>query len=316
MASASNDGVRLWDLAFAREIAFLPIGQSKSAVFHSDGKSLITTGSSGLHRWLIQPDPETTIGGMRIGPPLALGPPAGLGRTSLRRNGRILAAIYAGQACLLNAVGPAKIVLLDGQLGFETITISPDGNWVAAGTWAPGQVSGTVRVWDVRSRKCVTDLRVEGRSDVAFSPDGRWLVTGTEHEYRFWRVVSWKPGHRIPRDRGAAVRSPMAFTADGRLLAITRSAQRVELVDTQTARELATLEAPSPQMVSWLGFSPDGSQLAAATENHVIQLWDLRLIRKQLAAMGLDWNTPPYPPAGKSHARKLLRARVLPGELQ
>jgi WD40 repeat protein len=108
----------------------------------------------------------------------------------------------------------------------------------------------------------------------------------------------------------------MAFTADGRLLVITRSAQRVELVDTQTARELATLEAPSPQMVSWLGFSPDGSQLAAATENHVIQLWDLRLIRKQLAAMGLDWNTPPYPPAGKSHARKLLRARVLPGELQ
>lgn len=27
------------------------------------------------------------------------------------------------------------------------------------------------------------------------------------------------------------------------------------------------------------------------------QLWDLRLIRTQLAAMKLDWNLPSYPPA-------------------
>ncbi len=37
-------------------------------------------------------------------------------------------------------------------------------------------------------------------------------------------------------------------------------------------------------------FSPDGGQLAVATHNHAIQLWDLRLIRRQLQEMDLDWD--------------------------
>jgi WD40 repeat protein len=44
-------------------------------------------------------------------------------------------------------------------------------------------------------------------------------------------------------------------------------------------------------------FSPDGSQLAAAQANKQVQLWDLRLIRQELAQMNLDWDMPPYPPA-------------------
>src|SRR5262249_31160355 len=45
--------------------------------------------------------------------------------------------------------------------------------------------------------------------------------------------------------------------------------------------------------------------------NHIIQVWDLRQIRQQLAAMGLDWDLPPYPPAAKTDAPGPLHARVL-----
>jgi tetratricopeptide (TPR) repeat protein len=33
-----------------------------------------------------------------------------------------------------------------------------------------------------------------------------------------------------------------------------------------------------------------------ATTGRAIQVWDLRAVRRQLAAMGLDWEMPPYPP--------------------
>src|SRR5262249_11884869 len=51
LASASHDGVRLWDLAFNKEIALLPVGPSHSVLFLPDGTSLIAFGPSGLWRW-------------------------------------------------------------------------------------------------------------------------------------------------------------------------------------------------------------------------------------------------------------------------
>jgi WD40 repeat protein len=67
----------------------------------------------------------------------------------------------------------------------------------------------------------------------------------------------------------------------------------VQLIDPSRGQELATLEAPDAQAVTALCFSPDGSRLAVARGDigsHVIQLWDLRLVRRQLRAMRLDWN--------------------------
>jgi WD40 repeat protein len=63
--------------------------------------------------------------------------------------------------------------------------------------------------------------------------------------------------------------------------------------------------------VSALAFSPSGTQLAVATEGHVIQLWDLRRLRQQLAALKLDWDQPPFPPSPEALAASPLRVKVL-----
>jgi WD40 repeat protein len=309
MASAGNDGVRLWDLAFSREITSLPVGPSESVLFDPDGKSLITAGSSGPQRWPIRPDSETTAGAMRIGPPQALGRAAGLGRVCQSRDGRILGVIQADGLKALDE-GSADHRSFEGQPGLRTVAISPDGKWIA--TSALSQGLPRVTVWNVQLRKRVSEL--PGQNNAAFSPDGKWLVTSTEKEYRFWDVGSWRRGQGIPRYGEGALRGCMAFTRDGRILAVTYSNVALKLIDLKTAREVATLEAPDPQIVSWLCFSPDGARLAAATETHVIQLWDLRLIRRQLAAMGLDWKLSPYPPVIGSPAQKPLSATVSPGD--
>jgi WD40 repeat protein len=73
------------------------------------------------------------------------------------------------------------------------------------------------------------------------------------------------------------------------MAAIARSSQLAQLIDFPSGRELASLEAPNPQLLTAFCFSPDGSRLAAAGRSGLIYLWDLRLIRRQLKAMGLNW---------------------------
>ena len=68
---------------------------------------------------------------------------------------------------------------------------------------------------------------------------------------------------------------------------------------------------------SWTGFgtfslaipniphfgTPDGAELIAlGVESQALHVWDLRLIREQLAPMGLDWGAPAYPPPGPAAA--------------
>ena len=139
--------------------------------------------------------------------------------------------------------------------------------------------------------------------------DDKWLVSGANGIYRSWEVGTWEH-----RDTPGAFPYLMAFSDDGETMAVTPSATAVRLLDPKSGRTLAELEAPNPQMVSWLCFTPDGSRLAVACSTHLIQLWDLRRIRRQLAAMELDWNSRSLPSADVD-AREPIQVEVDQGML-
>jgi tetratricopeptide (TPR) repeat protein len=88
------------------------------------------------------------------------------------------------------------------------------------------------------------------------------------------------------------------------LLAVQDADKVLRLVEVETNRTVARLESPDSCDVGWATFSPDGSRLAAITqEGPAVHVWDLRAIRKRLAALRLDWDAPPYlvaDPAGPS----------------
>src|SRR5262249_40822881 len=147
-----------------------------------------------------------------------------------------------------------------------------------------------VKVWNAQTGKLAHELDLgesdDGTALPAFSPDGNWLVTGTFADYRIWEVDSWQQKHVLPRENPGNTIGLIIFSPDSKVLAILHNMTEVRLVDPTTGRYFAQLPtAGGPHC-----FSPDGSQLVTyCGPDGSFQVWDLRLIRKQLKEMDLDW---------------------------
>ena len=94
-----------------------------------------------------------------------------------------------------------------------------------------------------------------------------------------------------PRESAAAQYSPIAVSPDGTLLAVTLRPRVISLLSPATGEENTRLEAPAPLFISALAFSRDGRQLAASSENGVMQIWNLAEARRGLRNLGLDWDS-------------------------
>jgi WD40 repeat protein len=177
--------------------------------------------------------------------------------------------------------------------GAYFVAVSPDGRWTATGT----HDTVPVKVWETQSGRLVKELPLGGSSShLAFSPDGRWLATDCGGR-RLWAVGSWEQ-HVLP-DGEPLFRA--IFSPDGRILAGETYHGIVCLTDPETGKEYARLEDPNQDRANWITFAPDGSLLLTVChDGQALHVWDLRSLRDQLAGRGLDWDLPPYPPAGEA----------------
>jgi serine/threonine protein kinase/WD40 repeat protein len=313
LAVATNNGVEFRDLAAGPVRAFLPVGYTQASVFHPSGRELITCGAAGVHAWPLRGDGQS----LRIGPPRRLARGSFV-QCALDGQGRRLAVLETrrGQGQILDLENPSAKGIAFRHAGANFVTVSPDGRWVVSAPWG----GDGVRVWEAHSGRFVRQLLPEQESASAlFSPDGRWLVTGTWDGIDLWDVTSWRRVWRVSREREATGMGRMAFSSDGKVLALGWARGAVQLVDPATGRPFARLQAPPSDWLSCFRFTPDGSRLVAlasvGTAQQALRVWNLRRIRERLREIRLDWDLPPYPPAAAPAGAEPVRVELDLGEL-
>jgi serine/threonine protein kinase/WD40 repeat protein len=288
LACATLDGFGLWDLATGGTLALIPSGRINSFVFEPSG-ALLTLSYAGLSRWPIGKG-LNIAGELSIGPPESLPLPGG-SDLAQSRDGRVIATCdrsvsvqerFAG-GWILRVDRPTETIRLDAGADISFIAVSPDGRWIVTATFGPG----SAKIWDARDGRLVKKLANWGLAFPRFSPDGRWLATSLDGG-RLFAVGTWEPGTRVG--------SGAVFTPDSKLTAVP-TANGIRLMDTANGREVAVLEDPSRDSIDHALFTPDGTKLITVNFTKGIHVWDLRLIRRELQDLGLDWDWPEFPPA-------------------
>jgi WD40 repeat protein len=292
LANACKLGVQFWETATGRGAGRLNEPSCRSVRFAADGSSVFTSGVGGLARWTVRLGESNNYSTLQVGAREALPFGSPLMQVTLSANGEMLAVVsrekHQAQVCALTNWNQPLSIRPHPNAQF--VALSPEARWVATGPWGEKEV----KVWDARSGAMLRQLPAGPNATVEFSSDGQWLVTAGE-EYRLWKAGSWEPGPALVSLRKNAPIGYAAFSPDSRTLAIVQGSRELHLhlLDAAGARPLAVLESPSQSVLAVPRFSPDGTLLAAAGANGEVFVWNLKLIRRELSTLQLDWPDTP-----------------------
>ena len=289
LAAAMGDGFGFWDVRTGNQVARQVWPRGSAGVWFERSGALLVHGHGGLTRW---PARGVAPGVWRFGPPEPLAPPVtssrGAGDFAASLDGSVVVRGDVPASTVWRRDRPVAPVALSPHREVRHVEVSPDGRWVTT----MGIGTEHVKVWDAGTGRLAREFS-EATGPPQFSPDGRWLAA-YDGRLRFWEVGTWRPITPGARDIAEGSRA-VTFSPDGRLVAL--AGNDVRLLDPTTGHGVARLEGPARDQYRSLAFSPDGTMLAGAADYQSIHIWDLRAVRRELSAIGLDWDLPPYPPA-------------------
>lgn len=170
-------------------------------------------------------------------------------------SGRLLVTLSEGRGAAVKRMFAKALDDRHSATIFSSLSWSPDGTRVAAGTSEMGKLA---IVWDANSGDPLITLRGDHYYDpfsgvtttVIWSPDGARIATAGGG-VRLWDASSWRPLVTL------AGGEPLVWSLDGKRLATTGS-DCVQVWDALSGRLLATL-ADGQAPMAW---SPNGTRLA------------------------------------------------------
>ena len=313
VASMTNSAAIIWDprLASAREVVNVPGGELQGGTFTDGGQALYTASVGGLVlEWDLS---GVGSFGRRFGlgsrssccgpvaplaPPLALSPD---GMTFATRVGRSTVGLFSATTLQEQT----SFTVQPSGAGITALAWSP-----VASELAVGGSAGLVQLWRTDGvphlARSLGGLQPalgqpEAIQAVRFSPDGR-LIAASDSSATIGGITTYFAGNpqtfttHHPTDRqsslaiwrtstgrlstqpldlgtGPAPFDPIAFSPDGRLLAVSAPDGRVRVIDAATSHTLRALQPFGDDFTGSLVFAPDGT-LATGTVTGIVQLWD------------------------------------------
>lgn len=260
-------------------------GQADALAFSSDGSLLAAAGiDHSVRIWRV----DTGAVAIRL-------PIEEASAVAFSPDGRLLATGSNDKVTLWDLSSRAVRATLKGR---QFVSISPNGRLLAT----LGEDQDTVRLWKIASGKEVFTLKGRGWvKSVAFSPDSKMLATSDAYTVRLWKTETGQlletfedphnpeegiviglqflasllgagGGHGPP-----ASRVPVAFSPDGKVLAMARDSRpgyRINFLNIKT-RKTWTHHG---DLIDAMAFSPDGKLLA--TTGSRLRLLDAKRLRE------------------------------------
>jgi WD40 repeat protein len=291
IAAGGQDGtVRIWDTATrVRAGSFRPAGPVSGLVYAADGLIGLITAARTLELWDETGKRQVSVDlGLCTGD-LAASPDGGLlavavstcfgeGRTETPGEIRVYDVSARRMRGTITLGEPVEHRIVSSY----ALAFSPDGTTLHAAVTTssvavndPG-FAADLRSWRTGDLSAMGEPRPLGRYqplDLAVAPDGRSMaVTGTN------RFVDVRTGDGATSlwatpEQGDQI-DRVAFSPDGRTLAVGDRAGPVHLWDTADRAPSATLRGHA-DVIAALAFSPDGGLLVSGSFDSLVSVWPL-----------------------------------------
>ena len=162
--------------------------------------------------------------------------------------------------------------------GVSSVAFSPDGQWLASGSW-----DTTVRLCNFHqpdAEPIIFQGHIDSVRSVAFSPDGTILASASDDKtVRLWNLERPDADPIVLKDHIGRIWS-IAFSPDGQLLALASDDWTVRLWNLENLNSKNPVHVPlnlkgHSAWVSSVAFSPDGKTLASGSFDRSIRLWQI-----------------------------------------